>query len=112
MAKMAKAKERSKMRVALRRPLLLEPWPVGVVTPARPCPVCGKEWRPWASSRLPCHGRCLLEEWAQDELLAVSRGPKWPGVATMATRLGVPTGVITAAIKAAKRRDAGMGRAQ
>ena len=43
-----------------RIPLRTDPWPIGAHAP-RPCPICGKHWRPWAGSVLPCHARCLFD---------------------------------------------------
>lgn len=34
-----------------------EPWPPG--TSLTTCPACGRSWRPFVGSRLPCHAGCL-----------------------------------------------------
>ncbi len=82
----------------MRMQLRAEPWPMGA-HPPRPCPVCGEPWRPWALSRLPCHGKCLFTEEEQDKILADPRTQK-----EVAAALGVTVCTIRAAEGAAHRR--------
>lgn len=82
-------------------PLRAEPWPIGGHA-ARPCPVCGDGWVPWAGSLLPCHGRCLYDEAGQDALLA------HPAIeADLARLLGVTGSIVRSARHAAIRRQRG-----
>jgi hypothetical protein len=71
----------------LRLPMRTEPWPRGS-NAARPCPVCGKRWVPWAGSRLPCHAACLYDEPTKSlirrEVLAST-----DSVRTIARRMGL-----------------------
>ena len=83
----------------LRMPLRAEPWTAGP-HPFRPCPVCGVTWRPWFSSRLPCHAKCLLEPEDQDALcdeLGTTKNQQ-------AKRLGLTVAVFRASIAEALRR--------
>lgn len=84
-----------------RLPLLTEPRPPGPHSP-RPCPVCGQGWQPWPGSYLPCHGRCLPTEEAQDALLDEQGVTE----AEQARRLGVSVAVVRSSIFAARRRRA------
>jgi hypothetical protein len=63
------------------------------------CPVCKEYWMPWAGSRLPCHGKCLFTEEAQDELLDDPRTEQ-----QIARDLGVTNSVVRAARGAARKR--------
>jgi len=80
-----------------RLPLRETPW--GPSEPERPCPVCGGWWRPWVGSTMPCHARCLLYEWAQDELADLKESE-----ARIALRLGLKLTVVRASIQEALRR--------
>ncbi len=84
-------------RMALRE----EPWAVGE-HPYGPCPVCGVPWRPWPGSMLPCHAKCLLAQWAQDELLDSSTS-----VVDLAKRLGITASTVRASIYEARERRKG-----
>jgi len=75
----------------LRLPLLDEPRPDGL-HPNQPCPVCGQDWQPWANSRLPCHGRCLLTTEAATTCLEMWQDNHTAQV--IAASLGVTIGVI------------------
>jgi hypothetical protein len=70
-----------------RLPMREEPWPQGS-NAARPCPICGKHWRPWAGSRLPCHAKCLYEpatlRMITEEVLSLADGMR-----TIARRMGL-----------------------
>jgi hypothetical protein len=79
-------------------PMRTEPWPAGKHA-ARPCPICGGGWIPWAFSRLPCHGRCLFSRPDQDHLLDIEMTD-----AVLADHLGVTLSVVRAARGAARRR--------
>lgn len=82
----------------MRLPLLAEPRPTGSQEP-KTCPICNEYWMPWAGSFLPCHGKCLFTEEAQDDLLAINRTEQ-----TLAKETGVSGSVIRAARGVAKRR--------
>ncbi len=82
----------------LRVPLLAEPRPVEWY-PAQPCCICGRPWVPWAHSRLPCHGRCLLNEAGVARVLERFRDPAVNHQA-IADELGVPVGVVKATLHA------------
>jgi len=71
-------------------PLRSEPWPKGKHE-ARPCPVCGRSWTPWADSRLPCHGKCLFSP-ADREILKTD--PRTD--AELARHYGVTPSIIRA----------------
>lgn len=86
-----------------RLPLRDEPWPVGD-NGWHTCPVCGRPWRPWAGSLLPCHGKCLLTERAQDDLLDYAVDESTEPLARIAERLGLTLAVVRSSIIAAKRR--------
>jgi len=77
----------------MRLPLRQEPWPNGQ-NEARPCPVCGKPWIPWAGSRLPCHGRCLFPERDRQLMQADPRTDL-----ELSKALGVTTSVVRSARK-------------
>ena len=75
----------------LRLPMRDTPWPPGD-NGVTECPICGAYWAPWAGSRLPCHGRCLL---TKDGGLVCRR--LWRGDTpfyAIAAELGVPPGVV------------------
>lgn len=80
-----------------RLPLRETPWPPGKHE-ARPCPICGKGWIPWAFSMLPCHGRCLLTDEACLDLLDAKETQ-----AASAKRLGVSVAVVRASMRRAWR---------
>jgi len=67
-----------------------EPWAHEHCTP-RPCPVCGKWWKPWPGSVLPCHGRCL---WTEAAAVALIRDPRTQ--IQLARDLGVSISVVRA----------------
>lgn len=71
-----------------RIPLLETPRPKGMHEEIL-CPICGKKWKPWAGSRLPCHSRCLFTE---DAVKAIRASPKANSV--IAKSLGVSYSVI------------------
>lgn len=68
------------------------------------CSVCGRVWRPWARSRLPCHGSCLISTDDQDVLLKMLDAPKSPSVRVVADALGVTAQVLQANLGAAAKR--------
>jgi hypothetical protein len=82
---------------------LREPWPPGKHA-SRPCPVCGMRWVPWAGSRLPCHGRCLLSSEARAELVRIFRTDPTRGLAAVAESFGVTPSVLRATL-----HDEGVG---
>ena len=82
----------------MRLPMLLDPRPMGSQL-SRTCPICNEYWMPWAGSRLPCHGKCLFTEEAQEALLDDNRTEQ-----ELARVVGVSGSVIRAARGAARRR--------
>jgi hypothetical protein len=84
----------------MRLPLRTDPWPVPREgRAAKECPICGMPWRPWKGSRLPCHGRCLLNESGIAQVMHLWKTS--PGsLIQIAEKLGVPASVVSATLHA------------
>lgn len=64
----------------------------------RLCPVCGKFWRPWSGSLLPCHARCL---WTQPAAVALVYDTR--PITVLAQDVGVSIATVRAGIRQGKR---------
>lgn len=73
-----------------RIPMRTERWGKGMHG-YRPCPVCGKPWRPWALSYLPCHARCLLHDEDKQIIVSDTRGDR-----EIARHYGISLSVVRA----------------
>lgn len=81
----------------IRMPMRSQPWPAGTHS-SRPCSVCGKTWRPYAMSRLPCHARCLLTDAAAERVGRLWKYDPITSIQSIARDIGVPPAAIRATL--------------
>lgn len=74
---------------------------------ARPCPVCGRQWQPWANSNMPCHGKCLFSREGALEVYDDTRTgtviAKSIGVSLPIVKSGIKLGTMMALKRAEKK---------
>lgn len=93
----------AEIRERLALPMLPGPHPASGTF--IPCPICGKKWRPWEVSRLPCHAFCLLADDDQDDLLDLfDAAPPTVTVKGLASALGLTISIVRANLHAAGKR--------
>lgn len=72
--------------------------------PLRPCPKCGRPWRPWANSKLSCHAKCYFETAVQDDIYQLKLQFPRVSMYRLAKDFKVPLQVIHASLAEAARR--------